>query len=86
MSGKLPLLERKSRLQWLLAKAPDGIEFNGHLDGDGQAIFKHVCKLGREGIVAKRRDLAYESGRSSRWLKIKDPNSAAARRADGGTF
>jgi bifunctional non-homologous end joining protein LigD len=58
--GKLPLTERKSRLQRLLAKPPDGIEFNGHLEGDGQAIFKHVCKLGHEGIVAKRRDLAYE--------------------------
>lgn len=74
------------RLQRLLAKAPDGVEFNGYLEGDGQAIVKHVFELRQEGIVAKRKDLAYESGRSRRWLKIKNPNSAAAKRAEDGTF
>jgi bifunctional non-homologous end joining protein LigD len=75
---KLPLLDRKARQKRLLAKAPDGIEFNGHFEGDGTTIFKHVCKLGHEGIVAKRKDLAYESGRSRRRLKIKNPESPAA--------
>jgi ATP-dependent DNA ligase len=56
------------------------------MEGDGQTIFQHVCKLGHEGIVAKRRDLAYESGRSRRWLKIKNPGSPAAKRVEDGTF
>jgi ATP-dependent DNA ligase len=30
--------------------------------------------------VSKRRDSPYESGRSKAWLKIKNPNSPAARR------
>jgi bifunctional non-homologous end joining protein LigD len=84
---RLPLLQRKTRLRKPLTRAPDGIEFNGHLEGgNGPMIFKHVCKLGHEGIVAKRRDLPYASGRSRRWLKIKNPDSLAARRAEDGTF
>ena|SRR5450759_1526631 len=35
-----------------------GIEFNAHIEGDGDTIFEHVCNLGYEGIIAKRKDLA----------------------------
>ena len=35
-----------------------------HLEGDGEAIFRHACALGLEGIVSKRRDARYRSGRS----------------------
>lgn len=83
---RLPLLDRKKRLAKILTKAPDGIELNDHIEGDGHAIFEHACKLGHEGIVAKRKDLPYESGRSRRWLKIKNPDSPAAKRAEDGTF
>jgi hypothetical protein len=38
------------------------------------------------GIVAKRKDLPYESGRSRRWLKIKNPNSSAMERVRDQTF
>ena len=69
------LTERKSQLHKLVAKVRDGIEFNEHIEGDGATIFKHACKLGHEGIIAKRADLPYESGRSKRWLKIKNPDS-----------
>jgi bifunctional non-homologous end joining protein LigD len=83
---QLPLRDRKARLKRVLSKAPDGIEFNSHIEGDGATIFEHVCKLGHESVVAKRNDLAYDSGRSRRWLKIKNPKSAAAKRAGEGTF
>jgi ATP-dependent DNA ligase len=39
-----------------------------------------------EGIVSKRRDLTYISGRSKSWLKIKNPKSPAALRIEDGTF
>jgi bifunctional non-homologous end joining protein LigD len=52
--------------------APDGLHFVEHLTGDGATIFEHVCKLGLEGIVAKRTDMPYQAGRSRRWLKIKN--------------
>src|ERR1700704_5441341 len=63
---KLKLLDRKTRLARLLSKVKDGIEFNQHIEGEGHLIFEHACKLGCEGIVAKRKDLPYESGRSRR--------------------
>ena len=36
-------------------------------------------KMGLEGIVSKRRDSPYRSGRSSDWLKMKNPACAAVR-------
>ena len=46
------------------------------MSGDGEAIFRHACVLGLglEGIVSKRRDSRYRSGRSLTWLKIKNPS------------
>jgi ATP-dependent DNA ligase len=35
-------------------------------------IYDHACKFGLEGIVSKRRDLPYQSGKLKRWLKIKN--------------
>jgi ATP-dependent DNA ligase len=66
------LVDRKKRLQNVLAKVRDGIHFNEHIEGDGPTIFAHACKLGCKGIVAKRLGLPYQSGRSKRWLKIKN--------------
>jgi bifunctional non-homologous end joining protein LigD len=42
----LPLEERKARLAKLLVKAPAGIQYSEHLEGDGAAIFAHACRLG----------------------------------------
>ena len=81
-----PLAKRKDWLKRLMARANGAISFNEHFEGDGEEIFAHACRLGCEGIVAKRIDLPYESGRSKRWLKIKNPDSPAARRAEDGTF
>jgi bifunctional non-homologous end joining protein LigD len=68
-----PLHARKARLEALLAKAPAGIQYNEHVEGDGQVVFEHACKLGLEGIVSKHRDHPYRSGRSKTWLKVKNP-------------
>jgi bifunctional non-homologous end joining protein LigD len=68
-----PLHARKARLEQLLAKAPAGIQFNEHVEGDGQLVFEHACKLGLEGIVTKHRDQPYRSERSKTWLKVKNP-------------
>jgi ATP-dependent DNA ligase len=47
----------------------------------GQVVFDR-CKLGHDGIVAKRKDLPYESGRSKRWIKVKNPDSPAMKRVE----
>src|SRR5262249_12529286 len=67
-----PLEVRKATLASIVAKASPGIRFNEHTDGDGPTIFAHACRLGLEGIVSKRKDSAYRSGRSPDWLKMKN--------------
>ena len=75
-----PLMERKKRLSKLLSKHPTGIRYVEHLEGDGEMIFEHACKLGLEGIVSKRIDLPYEPGPSKSWQKVKNQNHPAMRR------
>jgi bifunctional non-homologous end joining protein LigD len=71
---------RKATLASVLAKAAPGLRLNEHIEADGPTVFAHACKMGLEGIVSKRKDSAYRSGRSPDWLKSKNPACAAAKR------
>jgi bifunctional non-homologous end joining protein LigD len=75
-----PLEVRKATLASIVAKASPGLRFNEHMEGDGPTVFAHACKMGLEGIVSKRKDSAYRSGRSPDWLKSKNPVCDAVRR------
>jgi bifunctional non-homologous end joining protein LigD len=78
-----PLERRKADLVRLLAPMGPGMQLNEWIDGaelDGRTVFHHACKLGLEGIVSKRRDSRYRSGRCDDWLKSKNPSSPAVRR------
>jgi bifunctional non-homologous end joining protein LigD len=78
-----PLEQRKFDLSRLLAGASPGLVLNNWIDGDkfdGTTVFEQVCSLGLEGIVSKRKDSRYISGRSPYWLKMKNPASEAVRR------
>ncbi len=70
-----PLLERKQALSQLLQAAtfePGGVvRYSDHVQGQGPDFFEQACTLGLEGIVSKRADAPYRSGRSSLWLKAK---------------
>jgi bifunctional non-homologous end joining protein LigD len=68
---KLPLVERKQMLTRLLRDAPTNLRFSEHFDAEGAEVFSRVCDLKLEGIVSKRRDSPYRSGRSDVWLKTK---------------
>ncbi len=81
-----PLIERKKALKWVLRKSGGGIQYVEHTEGDGEKMFKSVCKLGLEGIVSKRATSIYKSGPSRTWIKVKNPKSPAATRALDGTF
>jgi hypothetical protein len=59
-----------------------GIQYVEHTEGDGVEMFKAICTLGLEGIVSKKLNAPYKSGPSKAWLKIKNPNAAAATRTD----
>jgi bifunctional non-homologous end joining protein LigD len=73
---------RKATLATVLARVGHGIWFNDHIEGDGQTVFRHACKLGLEGIVSKRKDSPYRSGRSPDWLKMKNPAHPAVKREE----
>jgi ATP-dependent DNA ligase len=65
---------RKATLVSVLAKAGPGLRLNEHMEcDDGEIVFRHACKMDLEGIVSKRKDSPYRSGRSSDWLKMKNP-------------
>jgi hypothetical protein len=59
-----------------------GIWFNDHVEGDGSTVFHHACNLGLEGIVSKRKDSPYRSGRSPDWLKMKNAAHPAVKREE----
>jgi bifunctional non-homologous end joining protein LigD len=77
-----PLKGRKATLEMILAKAGIGIRFNEHMEGEGETVFRHACKLGLEGMVSKRKDSAYRSGRSPDWLKMKNADAPAVKREE----
>jgi bifunctional non-homologous end joining protein LigD len=68
-----PLAERKQILEQMLNSLPEHevIRYGQHIETEGAPIFAEACKLGAEGIVSKRSDSAYTSGRSKAWIKIK---------------
>ena len=70
----LPLVERKGRLKELLdaRKGKDKqIRYVEHFESGGDAVLQSACKLSLEGIVSKKLDLPYRSGRSEAWTKAK---------------
>jgi bifunctional non-homologous end joining protein LigD len=76
-----PWSDRRWKLARLLRGAGHGIQLSDHMESaDGDAAFRHVCAMGLEGIVAKRRDRPYRSGRSPDWIKVKNPDAPAATR------
>jgi bifunctional non-homologous end joining protein LigD len=71
----------KTTLASLLARAGLGLRFNEHMDEqNGLLVFQQACKLGLEGIVSKRRNSRYRSGRSPDWIKSKNQAAPAVKR------
>jgi ATP-dependent DNA ligase len=81
----LPLSRRKDRLARLLARVHVGIALNEHTDARGELVFRQACAMGLEGIISKRLTAPYKSGPSRDWIKVKNPDSPAMRRARAGT-
>lgn len=67
------LRERKRRLKELLGPAgrKGPVFYADHVEGAGVAMLESLCDTGYEGVVAKRADAPYRSGRGRSWLKIK---------------
>jgi DNA ligase D-like protein (predicted ligase) len=70
----LPLRERKRILRRLLSyRGP--LRYTTHRNTNGEAYWAHACRNRWEGVIAKRADAPYQSGRTRDWLKFKCENS-----------
>jgi bifunctional non-homologous end joining protein LigD len=68
---ELPLLERKARLEKLIAAANTGwLHYSESFD-DGLELLAAADRMRLEGIVSKRRDAPYRSGKQCGWVKVK---------------
>ena len=69
---RLPLTDRKARLETLLKRMKnDALRYVEHFTSSGDAVLLSACRMNLEGIVSKRADAAYASGRSDSWTKAK---------------
>jgi bifunctional non-homologous end joining protein LigD len=74
--AQLALDERKVQLARLVGEANRGpIRYSEDFEENGATILRHACKMGLEGIVSKRRDAPYCSGRSDVFVKTKCANA-----------
>ena len=67
----LPNIERKERLEALLATAQPPIHVADHVIGSGEKLYHAMCDAAQEGIISKKIDAKYTSTRSKAWVKVK---------------
>jgi len=70
---KKPLKERRAKLAKLMAAKgiSNFLVYADYVEGSGSEFYEQACAAGLEGIVSKRADASYRSGRNKAWLKIK---------------
>jgi bifunctional non-homologous end joining protein LigD len=78
-----PIEIRKHLLAKLLNGSHLSIVLNEHFEEDGASVYSAACQLGCEGIVSKRVGSPYRSGRSTCWVKVKNPKAPAVKREAG---
>ncbi len=67
----LPLSERKTRLKALIPARHARLRYVDHFVTGGDAVLQSACRMELEGIVSKKLDAPYHSGRSESWTKAK---------------
>lgn len=68
---RMTLAERRHMLEDLIDHESGFLRLSEEVEADGAEFLASACKFGLEGIIAKRRDAPYRSGRGGDWLKIK---------------
>jgi bifunctional non-homologous end joining protein LigD len=66
---KCALLDRKTALAELIGGATGPLRYSEHLAENGAKVFQQACDLKLEGVVSKRGDARYTSGRTNTWTK-----------------
>ena len=71
----LPLRQRKALLAQVLPKPDDTadpiVRIAEHLETSGRLMFEEACRFHAEGIISKRAEEPYQTGRRASWLKSK---------------
>ncbi len=69
----VPLIDRKALLRRVLESiaGSTNVRFSEHFEQDGATMLAHACRMGLEGIISKRRNDPYRSGRGEHWIKSK---------------
>ncbi|MGZ9030916.1 MAG: DNA ligase D [Burkholderiaceae bacterium] len=69
----LPLRERARQMkEWLASLPSDGpVRLSEHITGSGKQAWQAACELQLEGLIGKRLDAPYVSGRADTWIKLK---------------
>ncbi len=67
----LPFSERRATLRKLIRTGRGAIRLTEELDGHGEAVLRRACRRHLEGVICKRIDAPYQSGRGPAWLKVK---------------
>jgi bifunctional non-homologous end joining protein LigD len=72
----VPLRERRALLQRILDAAPGDLDreavlFSGAFNAPPEDLLASACSMSLEGVIGKRADAAYRSGRSPAWIKLK---------------
>ena len=68
---KVPLWSRRALLAPIIENSGERLLYSQDFDAPPAQIFEAATGLGLEGLMLKRRDAPYESGRTQTWLKAK---------------
>jgi bifunctional non-homologous end joining protein LigD len=68
----VPLVQRRAILHALLESVDERVlRYSEDFGFSADALLKSACDLALEGIIGKRRDSHYTTGRSAAWIKLK---------------
>ncbi|MBC5764859.1 DNA ligase D [Ramlibacter albus] len=69
---EVPVEQRREVLKRIVERKPHGnVRFSEVFDAPAHAVLDSACRLGLEGVIAKRKGSAYVTRRSSDWIKLK---------------
>ena len=72
---EMPWRERRAELQRIFRRSRAGLMVSKAIVGRGPEVYQAACRMGLEGIVSKRINAPYRSGKVKTWLKVKNPNA-----------
>lgn len=63
--------DRKKLLRGIVPDTSSAVRYVDHVEGHGDTFFARACDYSLEGVISKRRDAPYRSGRGRDWVKVK---------------